>query len=231
MKSPVRTLVLLVLMLAAAGLAILLTPALPTSEQMRNIDLQRIVPTAFSTWSVIATNDVSVVNPQQKELLDSIYSQTLERSYVDSTSGQIVMLSIAYGGVQSKQSQVHRPEVCYPAQGFQISHSEKSGIDTSLGRIPVRRLLAIQPRRNEPVTYWIRVGDSLAEGWVGQKIAVVKQGISGQFADGLLFRTSSIAPDAAFSYEIQDRFVRDLLNALRPEDLPFLLGSLGKPRG
>lgn len=228
MKLPIRNLVLLLLMLAAAGMAIALKPALPTGEQLQAIDLQRIIPKGFSTWSTLSRSDVVLVNPQQQELLDSIYSQTLDRSYLDSKSGQVVMLSIAYGGVQSKQSQVHRPEVCYPAQGFQVSQSNKGQIDTSVGVVPVRRLLAVQARRNEPITYWIRVGDSLAEGWIGQKIAVVKQGMSGRFADGLLFRTSTIGADSNLSYEVQDRFIRDLLVALKPEDIPFLVGSLGK---
>src|SRR5574343_273715 len=213
MRFPVRQILLLVFMLAAAGMAIALKPALPTSDQFQAVDLQKAIPPAFSTWSTITRTNVALVNPQQQELLDSIYSQTLDRSYLDSKSGQVVMLSIAYGGIQSKQSQVHRPEICYPAQGFQISQSKKSQIETSLGQIPVRRLLAVQSHRSEPVTYWIRVGDSLAEGWLGQKIAVVKQGMSGQFADGLLFRTSTIDDDTNSSYEIQDRFIRDLLIA------------------
>ncbi|MDD2943576.1 MAG: EpsI family protein [bacterium] len=228
MKLPLRNLILLFVMLAAAGMAIALKPALPTSEQLQTIDLKRIIPQTFSTWSTLSRSEVTLINPQQQELLDSIYSQTLDRSYLDSKSGQVVMLSIAYGGIQSKQSQVHRPEVCYPAQGFQVSQSDKSQIDTAIGVVPVRRLLAVQARRSEPITYWIRVGDSLAEGWIGQKIAVVKQGISGKFADGLLFRTSTIGADSNLSYEVQDRFIRDLLLALKPEDVPFLVGGLGK---
>mgnify|MGYP000496771242 CR=1 FL=1 len=53
-----------------------------------------------------------------QEMLARLYSQVVSRVYLDSTTGKTVMLSLAYGEEQNKQSQVHLPEVCYPAQGF-----------------------------------------------------------------------------------------------------------------
>ena len=72
------------------------------------------------------------------------------------------MLSIAYGGDQSDTMAVHKPEVCYPAQGFQILKNATASFSTGDGNIPVKRLVATQGPRIEPITYWTTVGDTVA---------------------------------------------------------------------
>jgi EpsI family protein len=134
------------------------------------------------------------------------------------------MLSIAYGVEQNKQSQVHRPDVCYPAQGFKVRNEGQIKMQTQYATIPVLRLIATQGNRIEPISYWIRVGDDLASGWVGQKIAVVKQGLRGNVADGLLFRVSSIDADTENAFPIQEQFIKDLLATVSEVDRPFLVG-------
>ena len=211
-------------MFASAALAVYLRPSPIPEDKKSTIELQAIVPTQFGSWASVDTDSANVVNPQQSEALDRIYSQTLARTYHDSVTGKSVMLSIAYGGVQSKESQVHRPEVCYPAQGFQIQGSKKGTVTTPLRDIPVQRLVARLDQRTEPVTYWIRVGNTLARGWIEQKMAGVMQGASGKIADGLLFRTSTIDSDIESSYEIQNKFISDLLENIDSTASAFLIG-------
>ena len=135
------------------------------------------------------------------------------------------MLSIAYGGDQSDAMQLHKPEVCYPAQGFQIIKQEKGGLDIKDDVIPVKRLLAVQGNRIEPITYWTTVGDEVAvDGWKW-KLAQMKYALSGTIPDGLIFRVSSIQPDESAAFELQTRFVVDLLNAL---DAPGRIRLVGK---
>src|SRR6267378_4531886 len=86
-------------------------------------------------------------------LLDKLYSQILTRTYVNS-AGYRIMLSLAYGSDQRGSLQAHKPEVCYPAQGFALQANEAASIATSYGAIPVRRLLTSLGARKEPVTYW-----------------------------------------------------------------------------
>ena len=50
------------------------------------------------------------------------------------------MLSMAYGDDQRGGLQAHRPEVCYPAQGFKLGKVEDGSLSTSFGNIEVRRL-------------------------------------------------------------------------------------------
>ena len=88
------------------------------------------------------------------------------------------------------------------------------------------RLVARQGIRNEPITYWIRVGDSLARGWIEQKVAAIGYGLTGTAPDGLLVRVSSISNDDQDSYRVQQDFLSGMLKAVRSEDRFWLVGHL-----
>ena len=84
------------------------------------IQLEPTVPQSFGDWTELPDQPAQVVNPQTKELLDTLYSQILTRTYVNK-DGYRIMLSMAYGDDQRGGLQAHRPEVCYPAQGFKVA--------------------------------------------------------------------------------------------------------------
>ena len=128
------------------------------------------------------------------------------------------MLSIAYGGDQSKQLQLHLPEVCYVAQGFAMLQEHGGRLATRFGTVPVKRLVARQNARNEPITYWVTIGDRAVMSGVDQKLQRLAYGLSGRIPDGMLVRVSTIGLDAGAAWNVQDRFVNQLLEAL-PEDL------------
>jgi hypothetical protein len=152
-KLRLRNVLLLALMLAASGLAMALRPTEKIADQGARIDIARMFPEQFADWRAAAGIVPALVSPDVKEKLDAIYDQTLSRTYVNN-DGQRIMLSIAYGGDQSgDKTQVHRPEFCYTAQGFQLSNNRESQITTESGVLPVRRLEAVQGSRNEPITY------------------------------------------------------------------------------
>ena len=109
-----------------------------------------------------------MVDPQQQELIDKIYTQTLSRTYVN-PSGYRIMLAIAYGDDQRDAMQLHYPEVCYPAQGFSLKGKEKGTVATENGIIPVTRILTNLGQRNEPVTYWTTVGDQVFRGGIREE--------------------------------------------------------------
>ena len=160
------------------------------------------------------------------EQLDALYDQTLTRTYINS-KGQRIMLSIAYGGDQSgDKAQVHRPEFCYAAQGFQLSSNFESQIRTESGTLPVRRLKAVQGKRNEPITYWITVGDNVTLPGLGRKLIQLRYGLTGKVPDGMLVRVSSIDQDTANAYQVQDRFISDMLAAVNEQDRIRVAGRL-----
>lgn len=212
----------LALIVAAAG-GVALKPTRHVADQGPKIDLETMIPKQFGEWKIDETIAPLQVDPQRLEVLNRIYNQTLSLTYIN-LKGERIMLSIAYGGDQSDSMQVHKPEVCYPAQGFQVLKLATGMFDTGFGNIPVKRLLAAQGARVEPIIYWLTVGDTVAVGGLKWKLAQLKYGLTGKVPDGLLFRVSSLG-DEATAYPVQEDFTRVLLKALSPENRKRLIGS------
>lgn len=225
MKSvSIKHLVIGLCMFAAAGMALALKPSAKVADAAPRVDLETLIPKTFGDWKIDETIVPLIANPEQEALINRIYNQTLTRTYVNSRNERI-MLSIAYGGDQSDTMAVHKPEVCYPAQGFQILKSPTiSTFTVDNGSIPVKRLVAAQGPRIEPITYWITVGDTVAVSGFKWKLQQIKFGLTGKIPDGLLFRVSSIQADDAQAYQIQDVFTRDLLKAMSPGDRQRIIG-------
>jgi EpsI family protein len=227
MKRQLRISLLVgVAMVLTAAATRALTPATRLADARDRFDLAASVPTHFAGWSIDATLAPVAPNPDSQAALDRIYDQTLGRTYVDA-DGQRVMLSIAYGGDQSKALQLHLPEVCYVAQGFQIIQKGEGVLATGFGPLPVKRLVARADMRNEPITYWITVGDQVTRAGLAQKIQLLAYGLSGQIPDGMLVRVSTIDADPGAAYRIQDRFAQALLTAVSPQSRTRLLGKIG----
>ena len=213
-------------MFAAAGLALALKPTIKIADSGPKVDLEVLIPKAFGDWKIDETIVPLIADPELQARLDKIYNQTLTRTYVN-PKGERIMLSIAYGGDQSDSMAVHKPEVCYPAQGFQILKSPVvSTFSTDDGSsIPVKRLVATQGARIEPITYWTTVGDKVAVSGLKWKFQQMKYGLTGKIPDGLLFRISSIQADDTKAYQTQDAFARDLLKAMSPTDRQRIIGN------
>lgn len=211
-------------MFAAAGMALALKPGAKVADASPQVDLETLIPKTFGDWKIDETILPLIANPEQEALINRIYNQTLTRTYVNSRNDR-VMLSIAYGGDQSDTMAVHKPEVCYPAQGFQILKSPTiSTFTVDNGSIPVKRLVAAQGPRIEPITYWTTVGDTVAVSGLRWKLQQLKFGLTGKIPDGLLFRVSSIQSDDTRAYQVQDAFTRDMLKAMSPGSRQRIIG-------
>lgn len=202
------------LMLVSAGATKLVTPSAFLTSVRPGLPLETTIPHAFGDWREEQDRAGAVVNPQTAAALKKIYTQTLSRTYVN-RDGERIMLSIAYGGDQRDGMQVHYPEICYPAQGFQVNGSSVGAVQVGKGTIPVRRLeTSMYPNRNEPVTYWTMVGDLPVLGGSKKKLAELHYALAGQIPDGLLFRVSSIDDNVPRAFKDQEQFINDLLASL-----------------
>lgn len=211
-------------MFAAAGVALALKPTQKIADAGPKIDLEVLIPKTFGDWKIDETIVPLLPDPETQAKLNKIYNQTLTRTYVNA-QGERIMLSIAYGGDQSDAMAVHKPEICYPAQGFQILKNASDTFSTGVGKIPVKRLVATQGQRIEPITYWTTVGNTVAvSGWKW-KLNQMKYGLTGKIPDGLLFRISSIQADDAKAYRTQDIFARELLQAMSPSGRQRIIGA------
>jgi EpsI family protein len=195
-----------------------------------SFSLENAVPRTFGDWREVQQETAQVVNPQTQQLLDKLYSQILTRTYVNS-NGYRIMLSLAYGDDQRGGLAAHRPEVCYPAQGFALLGTSESQLDTPFGAIAARRLNTRLGQRNEPITYWFNVGDTTIRNKFEQRIVEIRLGLSGQIPDGLLFRVSSIDDLPQRGYDMQQAFVLDLLKNVGAKERTRLAGLKGPKEG
>ena len=205
------TLALMMVLASAAGVT--MRPGATASSRGSTVSLETMVPRTFGAWRELPDSAAQVVNPQTKELLDKLYSQILTRTYVNA-EGYRIMLSMAYGDDQRGGLAAHRPEVCYPAQGFKLGKVQDGALPTPFGSIEVRRLQASLGGRVEPVTYWLTVGDQIIKNKFDKRIAEIRLGLTGQIPDGLLFRVSSIDRDDARAFAMQQQFAADVLAAV-----------------
>jgi EpsI family protein len=223
----VASVVLGLAMAATSALTGALTPTQKIAGTRADFSLEAMIPQRFGGWTVDASVVPLAPDPTQQDMLAALYDQTLSRTYVNA-QGEHVMLSIAYGGDQSKQLQLHLPEVCYVAQGFEMVKDRGGELSTGFGKVPVKRLVARQNLRNEPITYWITIGDKAVMSGIDQKVQRFMYGLAGRIPDGMLVRVSSIGADEASAYRVQDRFVSQMLAALKPADRSRLLGAATK---
>jgi len=226
--SPTRLRAVVVVLLMAASLAgaAVWRPTQRLADQRAKVNLESLFPRSFGQWVTDDRMPVQLVSPDTAALLSKIYNQTLSRTYVN-PAGDRIMLSVAYGGDQSDATRAHRPEVCYPAQGFQIMASSVGQLDTAVHPVQVRRLVAKQGARSEPITYWIVVGDKVTITGTEQKLAQLSYSINGVIPDGMLVRVSSIDPDSPRAFGMHQRFVDDLAKVLQPAFRSQVIGKTG----
>ena len=159
----------LLVMVAAAVAGWKFTPTIRMATLHSEFALEQVIPSQFGDWRVDTAAVGGVVNPQQDALLKQLYSQVLARTYVNS-QGQRVMLSIAYGNDQRDSMQLHYPEICYPAQGFQLNSNQAVSLQLASTTIPARRLeTVLGNQRYEPVTYWTVIGETAVRGGIDKK--------------------------------------------------------------
>ena len=215
MKLGVTAVALAALMCGASVASIGIRDQASRPSQALGIKLDSAVPESFGEWRTVP-QPVQVINPETKQLLDSIYSQILTRTYVNK-DGYRIMLSMAYGDDQRGGLQAHRPEVCYPAQGFKVNSQVDGQLATDFGPIEVRRLTTNLRSRQEPVTYWLTTGDLVIRDVWDKRFAQLRAAFTGQIPDGLLFRVSSIDEDPARAFVMQQRFAADMMSAVNAE--------------
>lgn len=222
----VRAAVAVALMMVALAGAYAWRPTVRLSDSRPKVQLESMFPKQFADWRLDDQAPVQLIAPDVAAVLNSIYSQTLSRTYVN-REGSRIMLSVAYGGDQSDATRAHRPEVCYPAQGFQILESRDAGLALPHGRLPVRRVIAKLGPRVEPITYWVVVGERITVSGTEQKLAQLAYSTRGVIPDGILVRISNIDSDANEAYELQARFVAALATALAHGDKARVFGAVG----
>jgi EpsI family protein len=239
MKSPMKrnqinSIFAALAILVTAACANVFVPRTLMASANPSLNLERMIPQAFGKWKYRPTlglvtptvpDFVETNDQKDKDLAAKIYSQEIGRTYVDD-EGHTVMLLIAYGPEQNYRLKAHRPEVCYTAQGFRVWDKTEYELSINENAAPLKfsRLITQRETRFEPVSYWMRVGNDVSTGVFDNQILRLKYGLRGLIPDGALIRISTIGLPAPLSFELQDRFIKDLLTSITPDAQRFLIG-------
>ena len=215
---------LLALMLLSAGLGASLRPTIFLADELPTVDLKTMIPRAFGDWQELPQTLTQIVDPQQKETLERIYSETLVRTYANA-QGYRIMLSIAYGKNQNKGLELHSPEVCYPAQGFMLTDRKKTMLQIQGQQLQSTRIETHLGQRFEPVTFWTAIGDTVTSGTMQKRLLEFRYAIAGRIPDGFLVRVSSIDRETEQAYVMQARFADEMIAAIAPEHRKRFVGN------
>lgn len=215
------------LLLASWMAAIYLTPHELSPLASAGFDLEAVIPEEFEGWTL--DSEVSPLQPiETGSLADRIYDQTVSRGYRN-PAGDLIMLVVAYGQNQSDALQIHRPEICYSANGFHVSDPRRYYLNLDLHEDVILPLLKLETNNYghyEPITYWTRVGDALPSGNWTRQYSKITYGLRGKIPDGILVRVSSISRDSENAFKVHDEFINRLLNAIPAEYQQLFLGKL-----
>src|SRR5439155_23495490 len=131
----------------------------------------------------------------------------LTRVYSDGTNA--IMLLIAYSANETGFLQVHRPEFCYTAAGYQLSEFAPHLIrlDQSTA-IPANSLTARRDGTSEKMLYWTRIGIYIPQSWAQQKLTVAGDNLKRVIADAAVIRLSIVDADETSEMAMGDDFAR-----------------------
>jgi EpsI family protein len=219
-------------MIVAATVAMALRPRL--DEKVYFPPLDSMVPSAVAQWKDSGEGSIlqvstSVASANGEKSTDQPYDDLLSRTYRDG-AGRIIMLSIAYGKNQRQEIKVHRPELCYPAQGMPVEGLTPVDFGiTSLSGVPVtgmRMRAVLSDGSIELVSYWIRIGSVYSQSAWATRGEIIKQGLKGRTTDGILMRVSQRVPKNADFEEVyrrQEAFAKDVVSAMSPHHRSILI--------
>ena len=214
-------------MLAAAALATAATPRFKSLASAPSLDVT--VPMAFGDWKAVPQVGAQVsVSHGVEAAYDQPYDQTVMRTYVN-TTGEAVMLALAWGERQRQDIKVHRPEVCYPAQGYQVFNLQPGNPLSVAGRsqpVPTVTLLAGTRGSLEAVRYWIRIGNSYGGDGLKARWYILQEGLNGRIPDGILVRASQrirTAEDVPRANQVMEQFLIALTEAVPPSTRAMLV--------
>lgn len=189
--------------------------------------LSDITPLKFGAWEASEGGDI-VIPETPGSLMDQLYNDTLARSYANSGNGMVIMLLIAYGEAQSDMLQLHRPESCYPAIGFEITSRTFPNLQLgdTVPPIPAVALTAKAGQRVEDIVYWTRLGERLPRTSGEQRKDKLATAMQGYVGDGALIRASALRPAGAEPVHDEiSAFLESLITAMPAKDRKAYIGT------
>lgn len=206
-----RDLVFGALGVAALGTAEALRPR-KKLQLLQGGTIDKALPVRFGAWSSETSSDY--IGPELSgSLTRALYSEIVPRTFFNDDTGAAVAVLAAYGDTQSDLLQLHRPEFCYPAVGFNLRLSRPEKVPLGRGLVlPSRKVVAYTQERTENIIYWTRMGEDLPQSAGEQRTTRIAQSIQGYVPDGILMRLS-VGGDSDASFATLAEFIPAMLKA------------------
>jgi EpsI family protein len=208
--------------LLGAGAAFGLQPR-RTERALGKLGLATLVPKAVGPWRFVSQAGL-VDTSEQAEGPEDGYDQVVGRVY-QAAGAPSIMLLVAYGNSLGGSLVLHRPDSCYPAQGFRLHdfHDTDLRFDT-IGPVHARGFSARRDDRVERVLYWTRVSRAFPRNSFDEYLAILRSVAAGLVPDGVLVRFSTIGGDIPASDRAIGEFASALVTDLSPTGRQILLG-------
>ncbi len=176
-------------LLAMIGAGSVLLRPVSTAPVMTAARLDAAVPHVLGRWQVAATD--GLVTAPEDELSARLYDQILTRIYraPEGTWPDIALL-VACGRGQDADVQLHRPDACYPAQGFALSDADALPVDFGGHAVPARIVTATRDAQAQQVVFWTRIGDRFPPDAAAERSLIVRENLAGRMPDAMLVRIS-----------------------------------------
>lgn len=176
--------------------------------------LENVIPDKIGRWDYVSSSGLVV--PPEDQMIRALYSQLVTRVYSDG-SGPPIMLLVAQSATQTGILQIHRPEICYTAGGYQLSAIEPHVVSLPWGGLPTLSMSATSDSRTEQLVYWTRIGDHLPTSWREQRMAVAMDNLRQIIPDAIMVRVSTFGNDKARALASVDEFIVALMNSVSPQ--------------
>lgn len=220
-----RTWVLASILCGAAVAARLAQPTL--HEQANEPQLETSIPNKIGDWTALASplTQVSITQGNEPDI-NQPYDQSVLRTYADNQGHQIGV-AVAWGKHQRQEVKIHRPELCYPAQGYAVKNIQDHtfGVTSSTSQQAIigKRMIALDRNGSmEVVSYWIRIGSIYSDSAFKTRMHILQEGLAGRVTDGLLMRVSQKVPASTEPSQLesvfqrQEQFAADLVRSVTP---------------
>jgi EpsI family protein len=216
-----RSLAIGAILTAASGVAFARQPQI-AYPPLDKETFRSWLPARLGDWQMMTAS--SIVLPPADALSDRLYDNLITRVYAAPEMPE-VMLLIAYNNTQDGVLQVHRPEVCYPVGGFELSRTRAIPLNIGRKEIQANIFTATAADRTEQVVYFTRVGSAFPRTWADQRIAVVEENLARRIPDGLLFRISCLDGSQERAANLLGGFLQDFYANSSPRLQNLLIGE------
>lgn len=187
------------------------------------LNLDGIIPKQVGEWTI--GNIDNLLTPQPSSYARSIYEKIAIKHYLSDTSRPITLV-LAYGRAQSYSSQLHRPEVCYPASGFKIVKKQDFDLLISEQTLKATYLHATRGARQDGILFWTRIGNNFPTSLTQQRLEIARAAFERRQQDGIVFRLSCPWIGSSETYTKLTTFAGEFSDKLTQQDRRLLLGSI-----